>query len=87
MKTVLSTLGIACVSLFCLAVPAGAQTGEFKVGVSIYAGWMDSWVMEMKMEGKKKPSWLEAESAKTGNLSAIPIRSRHSQPEALMPSP
>lgn len=71
MKTLLSTLSIATVSLLCLALRADAQADELKVGVSIYAGWMDSWVMEMKMEGKKKPTWLEAESAKTGGRVSI----------------
>ena len=71
MKKLLSTLCIVGGSILFFSVSAGAQTQELKVGVSIYDGWMDSWVMEMKMDGKKKPSYLEVEKARTGGHVSI----------------
>lgn len=43
-----------------LAVTAFAQTQTFKVATSTYPGWMDNWMMEMKLNGPKAPSFLEA---------------------------
>lgn len=58
MKTLLAIL-LTCVIAF------SAHAESFKVGTSTYPGWMDNWLMEMKLNGPKEPSFLEKRSKDT----------------------
>lgn len=43
-----------------------AETQVLKVGTSTYPGWMDNWLMEMKLDGPQAPTFLEKRSSEAG---------------------
>ena len=57
------TTSILFAVLCCLA-SLSAET--LKVGTSTYPGWMDNWLMEMKLNGPKEPSLLAKRTKESG---------------------
>ena len=48
------------------------SAADFKVATSIYPGWMDNWLMEMKLD-KGEPSFLEKRLKETGKGAGVKI--------------
>jgi NitT/TauT family transport system substrate-binding protein len=63
-KHTLITLAVFCLAL--IVAPSFARAETFKVATSTYPGWMDNWLMEMKLNGPKEPSFLEKRTKESG---------------------
>jgi len=51
-------------AVLCCLASLSAET--LKVGTSTYPGWMDNWLMEMKLNGAKEPSFLAKRTKESG---------------------
>jgi len=58
--------GLIAVIVGVLSIGLSAQAEELTVGTSIYPGWMDNWLMEMKLV-PDQPSFLEARTKANGS--------------------
>ena len=58
------TLALAVISTFASVGRMSAET--LKVGTSTYPGWMDNWLMEMKLNGPKEATILEKRTKAAG---------------------
>lgn len=65
-SNLIRTLALALLGLVAALGSAGAQDNTLKVATSTYPGWMTNWLMGMKLNGPKEPSFLEKRSKELG---------------------